>query len=117
MLSESDTNLRQPIELENQLLKHMTMDSEVGQSMLQLLQVRTSIWQTLSGVASENQSLDTLAELLHNIPSEYHSSSSVDSGNPAKESSCVLPALMCAPSIQAVTAIAAQSYKSPQQVC
>lgn len=40
VLSESDTNLRQPIELENQLLKHMTMDSEVGQSMLQLLQVR-----------------------------------------------------------------------------
>ncbi|KAL0049434.1 hypothetical protein WJX82_002295 [Trebouxia sp. C0006] len=38
VLSESDTNLRQPIELENQLLKHMTMDSEVGQSMLQLLQ-------------------------------------------------------------------------------
>lgn len=39
VLSKSDTNLRQPIELENQLLKHMTMDSEVGQSMLQLLQV------------------------------------------------------------------------------
>ncbi len=39
ILSESDTNLRQPVELENQLLKHMTMDSEVGQSMLQLLQV------------------------------------------------------------------------------
>ncbi len=41
VLSESDTNLRQPIELENQLLKHMTMDSEVGQSMLQLLQVKS----------------------------------------------------------------------------
>lgn len=39
VLSKSDTNLRQPIELENQLLKHMTMDSEVGQFMLQLLQV------------------------------------------------------------------------------
>ena len=47
VLSESDTNLRQPIELENQLLKHMTMDSEVGQSMLQLLQVRLLFWQTL----------------------------------------------------------------------
>ena len=62
VLSESDTNLRQPIELENQLLKHMTMDSEVGQSMLQLLQVRNSIWHTLSGVVSGNPSLDTLAE-------------------------------------------------------
>ncbi len=69
MLSESDTNLRQPIELENQLLKHMTMDSEVGQSMLQLLQVRNCIWQTLSGVVSENQSLDTLAEFLQYVPS------------------------------------------------
>ena len=46
VLSESNTNLRQPIELENQLLKHMTMDSEVGQSMLQLLQVRLFIWQS-----------------------------------------------------------------------
>lgn len=69
VLSESDTNLRQPIELENQLLKHMTMDSEVGQSMLQLLQVRNCIWQTLSGVVSENQSLDTLAEFLQYVPS------------------------------------------------
>ncbi len=62
MLSESDTNLRQPIELENQLLKHMTMDSEVGQSMLQLLQVRNFILQSLSGVVSENPSWDTLAD-------------------------------------------------------
>ena len=39
ILNESDTNLRQPVGLEKQLLKHMTLDSEVGQSMLQLLQV------------------------------------------------------------------------------
>ncbi len=38
MLSESDTNLRQPIGLETQLLKN-SLGSEVGQSMLQLLQV------------------------------------------------------------------------------
>ena len=62
MLSESDTNLRQPIELENQLLKHMTMDSEVGQSMLQLLQVRNFFLQSLSGVVSKNPSWDTLAD-------------------------------------------------------
>ena len=40
VLSESGPNLRQPVELETQLLKHMPMDSEVGRSMLQLLQVR-----------------------------------------------------------------------------
>ena len=39
ILSESDTNLRQPVGLENHLLK-ASMGSEVGQSMLQLLQVR-----------------------------------------------------------------------------
>ena len=38
ILSESDTNLRQPVALENQLLQ-TSMGSEVGQSMLQLLQV------------------------------------------------------------------------------
>ena len=38
MLSESDTNLRQPIGLESQLLQN-SLGSEVGQSMLQLLQV------------------------------------------------------------------------------
>ena len=39
ILIESDNELRQPVRLETQLLKHMTMDAEVGQSMLQLLQV------------------------------------------------------------------------------
>ena len=38
ILSESDTNLRQPVGLESQLLQH-SLGSEVGQSMLQLLQV------------------------------------------------------------------------------
>ena len=38
ILSESDTNLRQPVGLENQLMKN-SLGSEVGQSMLQLLQV------------------------------------------------------------------------------
>ncbi len=38
ILSESDTNLRQPIGLESQLLQN-SLGSEVGQSMLQLLQV------------------------------------------------------------------------------
>ena len=40
ILSESDTNLRQPVGLENQLMKN-SMGSEVGQSILQLLQVTT----------------------------------------------------------------------------
>ncbi len=39
ILSESDTNLRQPVGLEDQLLQARSIDSEVGQSMLQLLQV------------------------------------------------------------------------------
>lgn len=38
ILSESDTNLRQPVGLENQLMKN-SLGSEVGQSILQLLQV------------------------------------------------------------------------------
>ena len=38
ILSDSDTNLRQPVGLEDQLLQ-TSMSSEVGQSMLQLLQV------------------------------------------------------------------------------
>ena len=38
MLSESDTNLRQPIGMANQLFQE-GMDSDVAQSMLQLLQV------------------------------------------------------------------------------
>ncbi|DBB14759.1 TPA: hypothetical protein ACH3X3_004373 [Trebouxia sp. C0006] len=38
ILSESDTNLRQPVGLEDQLLQARSIDSEVGQSMLQLLQ-------------------------------------------------------------------------------
>ena len=40
ILSESDTNLRQPVALEKPLLNEVDVDSEVGQSMLQLLQVR-----------------------------------------------------------------------------
>lgn len=39
ILSESNTDLRQPVGLEEQLLKDEALDSEVGQSMLQLLQV------------------------------------------------------------------------------
>lgn len=39
ILSESDTDLRQPVRLETQLLQDQRMDSDVGQSMLQLLQV------------------------------------------------------------------------------
>ena len=39
ILSESDTNLRQPVRLESQLLQDKRLDSEVGKSMLQLLQV------------------------------------------------------------------------------
>ena len=39
LLSESDTHLRQPVALEQQLLKEQRMGSEVGKSMLQLLQV------------------------------------------------------------------------------
>ena len=42
ILSESDTNLRQPVGLENQLMKN-SLGSEVGQSILQLLQVRISL--------------------------------------------------------------------------
>ncbi len=43
MLSEPGIDLRQPVRLENQLLTENTdMDSEVGQSMLQLLQVLTT---------------------------------------------------------------------------
>ena len=42
MRCESYTHLRQPVRLETQLLKLKTMDAEVGQSMLQLLQA--SIW-------------------------------------------------------------------------
>lgn len=42
VLSKSDTaSLRQPVGLEQQLLKDNEMDSEVGQSMLQLLKVAT----------------------------------------------------------------------------
>ena len=40
MLSEPGIDLRQPVRLEKQLLKeHLDMDTEVGASMLQLLQV------------------------------------------------------------------------------
>ena len=40
ILSQSDTNLRQPMDLEEQLLTGR-MGSDVGQSMLQMLQVST----------------------------------------------------------------------------
>ena len=41
MLSEPGIDLRQPVRLEKQLLKaHLDMDTEVGASMLQLLQVQ-----------------------------------------------------------------------------
>ncbi len=46
ILSESDTNLRQPVGMENQLLKDNAMDSDVAQSMLQLLQVNIT-WLSL----------------------------------------------------------------------
>ena len=42
ILNESDINLRQPVALEKQLLKDQRMDSDVGKSMLQLLQVCSS---------------------------------------------------------------------------
>ena len=42
ILSESDTNLRQPVGMESQL-KDSTMDSDVAQSMLQLLQVTSHL--------------------------------------------------------------------------
>ncbi len=39
VLIESNTDLRQPVGLESQLLKKSSMDTEVGMSMLQLLTV------------------------------------------------------------------------------
>ena len=39
MLSKSDTQLRQPVGLEEQLMSDTRLDSIVGMSMLQLLQV------------------------------------------------------------------------------
>ena len=42
ILSESNTNLRQPVGLENQLMQN-DKDSEVGRSMLQLLQVSSPV--------------------------------------------------------------------------
>lgn len=39
ILHAADNKLRQPVGLEQQLLQHMSMDEEVGQSMVQLLQV------------------------------------------------------------------------------
>jgi len=39
ILSKSDTDLRQPVGLADQLLKDNEMDTEVGKSMLQLLKV------------------------------------------------------------------------------
>ena len=43
ILSESDTHLRNPVALETQLLADQDMDDEVGKSMLQLLQVSSSL--------------------------------------------------------------------------
>lgn len=43
ILSESDTNLRQPVGLDYQLMKN-SLGSEVGQSILQLLQVRRAFF-------------------------------------------------------------------------
>jgi len=42
LLSESGTHLRQPVALEEQLMKDKRMGADVGKSMLQLLQVRLS---------------------------------------------------------------------------
>ena len=39
VLTESNTDLRQPVGLESQLLKKSSMDTAVGMSMLQLLTV------------------------------------------------------------------------------
>ncbi len=39
ILSKSGTDLRQPIGLKKQLLQEYSLDADVGQSMLQLLQV------------------------------------------------------------------------------
>ena len=39
ILSRSDTNLRQPVNLEGQLLQDGSMGLDVGESMLQMLQV------------------------------------------------------------------------------
>ena len=44
ILSESDTDLRQPVGLEKQLLQGQSLDEDVGQSMLQLLQVSLMTW-------------------------------------------------------------------------
>ena len=44
ILSESDTNLRQPVGLEKQLLRESSLDADVGQCMLLMLQVMLSMW-------------------------------------------------------------------------
>ena len=59
ILHGADTQLRQPVGLEQQLLHHLSMDEEVGQSMVQLLQV-TDI---------TNYSVPSLA-YVHNMPLE-----------------------------------------------
>lgn len=56
VLSKSDTaSLRQPVGLEQQLLKDNEMDSEVGQSMLQLLKVLTATATLLLQAPVESQ--------------------------------------------------------------
>ena len=51
MLSEPGIDLRQPVRLEKQLLKaHVDMDTEVGASMLQLLQVQWCDCSNMVGV-------------------------------------------------------------------
>ena len=42
LLSESGTDLRQPVGLQKQLLQEYSLDADVGQSILQLLQVTSS---------------------------------------------------------------------------
>ena len=52
VLSKSDTaSLRQPVGLEQQLLTDNDMDTEVGQSMLQLLKVNTAAVPVTKGCA------------------------------------------------------------------
>ena len=79
MLSKSDTaSLRQPVGLEQQLLKDNEMDSEVGQSMLQLLKVMMVTATLLLQTPIESQqSVVTVMQLNVLIPilQDMHSAS------------------------------------------
>lgn len=44
ILSKSDTDLRQPVGLEKQLLRQSSLDADVGQCILLMLQVMLSMW-------------------------------------------------------------------------